>query len=340
MLFLSFQFHFSGDRSNPSGNHSGFGSQRKITEKMKFVIFGAGYVGTELVSSLREKGNEVVWITRKEHDFEKPFPISLINSIFSVHSEGFENVSEITVPEQIEKTSETDSDRIVFINCAATVQTLSKDESIIERNLKIIQNELSFVRPQDIFIQISSYFAEVDSIYGRSKKICDDWICKNNQNGNLFSLRINYPFGNIHSCPRNGIVGQIFNNKSLILFKQALKSVNIYCFIGDIVKMIEYLSEISIFGNPSEKTERLSKTPFSKNLSERIENEIIYCPGYRMSLETFIRFYEKENGVLNKTIIDNPEYKPNPIDVEINWFGLKQLNPSEISKIFKNPFSE
>ena len=294
---------------------------------MKFVIFGAGYVGTELVSSLREKGNEVIWITRKEHDFEKPFPISLINSIFSVESS--------VEPEKI---SGTDSDRIVFVNCAATVQTLSKDESIIERNLKIIQNELSFVRPQDIFIQISSYFAEVDSIYGRSKKICDDWICKNNQNGNLFSLRINYPFGNIHSCPRNGIVGQIFNNKSLILFKQALKSVNIYCFIGDIVKMIELIGSGSFSRNSSGTIERLSKGSFSKNLSEQIKNEIIYCPGYRMSLETFIRFYEKENGVLNKTITDNPEYKPNPIDVEINWFSLKQLNPSEISKIFKNPF--
>lgn len=257
---------------------------------MKYVIFGGGYIGTELYYFFKSLSNDnVIWITRNEHDLEKPFE----------DKEMFLN------------------EECVFINCAAIVQTLSKDESIIERNLKIVQNELELVKPNDIFIQISSYFANVNSIYGKSKKICDDYLMENNKNNNLYSLRINYPFGTIHSCPRNGIVGKIFKNEALMLYKQALKNVNVYCYIGDILRIIELIAKRVINGTTN-------------------NSFIIYCPGYKMSLEFFIKLYEKYNGTLIKTIIDNPEYNPTNIDdIEYKWYRIRRTT---IDRMFRNLF--
>lgn len=252
--------------------------------KIKYVIFGGGYIGTELYYFFKSLSNNVIWITRKEHDLEEPFEDK---TIFS-------------------------NEECVFINCAATVQTLSKDESIIERNLKIVQNELELVKPNDIFIQISTYSVNVNSIYGKSKKICDDYLMEHNKNNNFYCFRIMYPFGIIHSCPRNGIVGSIYKNESLILYKQALKNVSIYCYIGDILKIIELISK------------------------REIKESIIYCPGYKMSLEFFIKLYEKYNGTLLKTIIDKPEYKPTNIDdIEYQWYGIER---TDIERMFRNLF--
>lgn len=262
-------------------------------KRLNIVIYGGGYIGTELYYRLRKLNHNVIYITRNQQDLTKPFDRSLIINEF-------------------EKLYQFSTNKFIFINCAAIAKTLYKDDSIKDINLSIVKNELNILNENDIFIQISSYHFKLNTPYGISKRICDEYILNSNIKANKYILRITYPFGCNYVLPNNGIISMIFRNQCLTLYNEALKVVNRYNYIGDITKILIKIS------------------------NNEIDEKIIYCPGYDMSLESFINLYEKYNGTLFKVITSNPNYVHCEISEDNNWRGIEK---TDLETMFYNPLS-
>ena len=277
-----------------------------MNSKLNFVIYGGGYIGTELYYGLRRLNHNVISITRSKQDLYKPFTRELIIN-------EFEKCYSDSSNESLDELSKMNDRKFVFVNCAAIAKTLYKDGSIIDINTTIVKNELNILEDDDIFIQISSYYYNLDTPYGNSKRLSDELVLNEISNkyskNNRFVFRISFPFGSIMTLPNNGIIASIFRNESLILYKEALKCINRYNYVGDIIKMINKIAH------------------------KEINEKIIYCAGYDMSLESFIRLYETYNGTLFKTVISNPSYVSNKIEHENNFYGIEK---TDIEKMFYN----
>lgn len=264
-----------------------------------FCIYGShGYIGTELYDYLKERYLYVIGISRREIDLEKPFSRDdVLKQFMAKFPAIFSTTSLADFP-------------IVFVNCAAVANTSSKSTFDIIQNVSILTNELRIVEKDDMFIQISSCYSIVNSPYGNSKRICDD-IIESFKECRTHSLKINYPFGAIKTLPRNGMIGKIYRNEHLNLFEEALRNPSVFCYIGDILKMVEKIA------------------------NKEIDKQIVMCPGYEMTLGDFIQFYEMNNGTLFKTITKNKDFKPVKIRYNINWYGIEQ---TPFEKMFFNQF--